>query len=761
MRNDFMPSMDQQRRASGRSPFAMRKWALLALAWCGALLVSAHEGHQPLPTRGVEVDLSKGEVVLAAGSASLLGVASIEPRVARIGEEVIAPVTLTPTWTGAAVATSRLPGTVAAIHVRPGDRVVAGQLLVEIESLELLELRERIRFAEAALDGARRLLEQAEAFGRDGAVTGARLRELESERIRAERRLRVLQAQAMALGVNDEHGDASGGEVLRLPVIAPLSGIVLHADLALGRRIEPTDHLIEILDDSQVDVRVELLERDWHRVVPGAQARLELAALGKSTFPVVLETRGGALDVESRRATLWGSLQGNLADSEIAEPSGRGRIYAGMRGLAHVPVETPQERTLIPIDALASDGAETYVLLEQAKTERGNEYRRVPVVVGRRYGNEVEIRSQELVPGDRIVSTGLHELSGLFLLGSLRVSPAMADSIGLRVESVGSSMIDDVDEFPAVVEIPRDARADVASPIDGVLESVVVRRGEQVRAGQTLAVISSIALQRLQADWLEAAIDRDYWLETWRRQEGAGEAVARRSVIEAETRYREAEATFMGLRQRLLAAGLEDALLNQVLERGEIVPSLPLIAPIDGEVIAFHGRLGQASVAAAPLFGIHEKRRGLVVAMIPEREMSRVHLGQAVRLRFDGWPEGMRSGKVIRISPSISSTNRAGKIWMAFDEAPEEGLPHEMFGRATLVNDSRPASLAIPREAMVQEGLRYFVFVKNAEERFERRAVRIGRHDDLRVAILEGLEPGESIAVSAVSDLQNAYSAVR
>ena len=746
----WLPFGEHQARSS------VRKLLGSSLVLSAVVLVSAHEGHQPLPTRGVEVNLATGEVVLSADSARLLGVATVEPRRTLVSQEVVASVTLVPTWSGAAVATARLSGTVAAIHVRPGERVVAGQPLVDVDSLELLELRERLRSAEAALDGAQRLLAQVEAFGREGAVTGARLRELEADQTRAERRLRVLRAQALALGVDDSA--ASPG---RLPVVAPISGIVVHADLALGQRVEPTDHLVEILDESVVDVRVELLERDWHRVIPGARAKLELGAIDGAETSLLLETRGGALDSDSRRATLWGTMTLASFESEAVVGSTMGRIFPGMRGLARVPIESLQERTLIPAEALASDGAETYVLLEFASTERGAEYRRVPVLAGERFGDEIEIRSSELVPGDRIVSTGLHELSGLFVLGSLRVSPEMAKSMGLRVEAIGPSAIDETDQFPAVVEVPRDARADVASPIDGVLESLAVKRGDRVSAGQVLATISSIALQRMQAEWLEAAIDRDYWLETWQRQEGAGDAVARRSVIEAETRYRESEAKFMGLQQRLLAAGLTPTTLQEVLERGEIVPTLPLMAPIDGEIVAFHGRLGQATVAAAPLLGIHDRSRGLVVAMIPERQMSRTELGQIVRLRFDGWQQAMRTGKVVQISPVISVTNRAGKVWIAFDELLEEGLPHDMLGRATLVFGSNSVAMAVPRDSLVNEGLRYYVFVQVAPDRFERRAVRIGRQDDLRVEILEGVQPGEMIAVTAVPELQNAYAAVR
>ena len=54
--------------------------------------------------------------------------------------------------------------------------------------------------------------------------------------------------------------------------------------------------------------------------------------------------------------------------------------------------------------AVGSDGAQTYVLVEEAGTLAGSEYRRVPVLIGERYGDRVELTGGDVFPGDRVVA---------------------------------------------------------------------------------------------------------------------------------------------------------------------------------------------------------------------------------------------------------------------------------------------------------------------------------------------------------------------
>ena len=69
--------------------------------------------------------------------------------------------------------------------------------------------------------------------------------------------------------------------------------------------------------------------------------------------------------------------------------------------------------------------------------------------------------------------------------------------------------------------------------------------------------------------------------------------------------------------------------------------------------------------------------------------------------------------------------------------------------------------LAVPREAIVHEGTRAYVFAQKADTTFERRFVQLGRSDDTKIEIRQGLVAGEPIAVRGAAALQTGYAALR
>jgi len=92
---------------------------------------------------------------------------------------------------------------------------------------------------------------------------------------------------------------------------------------------------------------------------------------------------------------------------------------------------------------------------------------------------------------------------------------------------------------------------------------------------------------------------------------------------------------------------------------------------------------------------------------------------------------------------------------------PSVPVQHNMLARLTIETGTIPAQLAVPREAIVREGTRSYVFVRKVDDTFERRSVVLGRSDDVAVAILEGLMPNDIVAVSGAMALQTGYAALR
>jgi Cu(I)/Ag(I) efflux system membrane fusion protein len=84
-----------------------------------------------------------------------------------------------------------------------------------------------------------------------------------------------------------------------------------------------------------------------------------------------------------------------------------------------------------------------------------------------------------------------------------------------------------------------------------------------------------------------------------------------------------------------------------------------------------------------------------------------------------------------------------------------------MLARVTLAVKQNEPMLAVPIGAIIREGMRSFVFVEDGTGLLTRRAVKTGRADDRWVEIIDGLKPGEGVAVKGAGNLQTAHASLR
>ena len=84
-----------------------------------------------------------------------------------------------------------------------------------------------------------------------------------------------------------------------------------------------------------------------------------------------------------------------------------------------------------------------------------------------------------------------------------------------------------------------------------------------------------------------------------------------------------------------------------------------------------------------------------------------------------------------------------------------------MLARISIETSATTVGLIAPRESIVHEGIRSYVFIEGGDKSFERRFVETGVKNDRSVEIMRGLSPGEMIAVGGVAELQSGYAALK
>ena len=224
----------------------------------------------------------------------------------------------------------------------------------------------------------------------------------------------------------------------------------------------------------------------------GQAIELVLAAYPSEPFTSKVEVKGLYLDPQTHLGTAWGVLV-NLPDKEP-------RFLPGMHGQAQIVVAAEGKGLTVPTSALVRDGAEHYVLVEQEATAAGSRFVKESVSLAGQEADVAAVAGRSLFPGDKVVTTGSHELATFFVQGVLRLSPQTRKSIGLRIEPVQVERVEDVVEVNGVIDVPPDSRAAASSQLTGNLQKILVERGGSFRAGDVLAEIASLELQNLQLE---------------------------------------------------------------------------------------------------------------------------------------------------------------------------------------------------------------------------------------------------------------------
>ena len=174
---------------------------------------------------------------------------------------------------------------------------------------------------------------------------------------------------------------------------------------------------------------------------------------------------------------------------------------------------------------------------------------------------------------------------------------------------------------------------------------------------------------------------------------------------------------------------------------------LDLKAPISGRVIARHGTVGEAVDRAKELYTISDLANLWAIAEIKEKDIAMVQVGQEATLRVLAFPEEAFTGKVVLLGHEIADTTRTLEVRILLENTSGKLKPG-MFADVEIVTDVLDGVLLIPDDALQTLEDQQVVFVAADGGTFTKRTVRVGREQNGRVEIVDGLRDGERVVTA-------------
>ena len=327
------------------------------------------------------------------------------------------------------VLSSKIMGTVMSLRVREGDRVNAGQALIEIDNREaaaqlqkaqagLRQAEQAVAEADQASNAAQSAKTAAEANKRLAAATLARYQTLldrksvspqefdevkaralvaEAEADRATKMLEVLAAKKKQgqAQMDQAKADIANAQIFSgyARITTPISGIVTAKQTDVGAAATPGAPLLTIEDAAHYRLEAAVEESQIGKIKLKDRARVKIDAIGGEELDGTVAEILPAADPMSRSYTV-------KIDVQSAQP-----LRSGLYGTARF-LRGQRQAITVPANAIFQRGQLTGVFV----VDGANVARLRLIKTGKPYGDRMEVLSG-LNDGERIAVDGIAKLN--------------------------------------------------------------------------------------------------------------------------------------------------------------------------------------------------------------------------------------------------------------------------------------------------------------------------------------------------------------
>jgi RND family efflux transporter MFP subunit len=338
------------------------------------------------------------------------------------------------------------------------------------------------------------------------------------------------------------------------------------------------------------------------------------------------------------------------------------------------------------------------------------------------------------------------------------LTPDAAKAIGLTTVKVELRDLERMVSAHATVEVPWRQRALVTTLVGGRIERVLVSPGQAVEAGDELARLESLELESLQLELLQTAAELGLAERIYQQQESLARegAVASKGVFEARREKQHAAARMTIVREKLHALGLSQIEIAEVLRSGQPVATLAIVSPRSGVVSQAHVRSGQRVEPDQALYEIVDPSHLWILGQVLESDLTGIRKGLKVRARFESLPGEVFEGAIEDTHLALDPVTRMLVVRADYDNASLRLKPG-MFGRMEICTQRVGKAVVCPPAALVREGEAEFAILEDAPGKFLKRTVKIGLRTSEHVEILDGLFPGDRVALVGNQALAAVY----
>lgn len=319
------------------------------------------------------------------------------------------------------------------------------------------------------------------------------------------------------------------------------------------------------------------------------------------------------------------------------------------------------------------------------------------------------------------------------------------------------------------------SRAQVGSEITGTVRERRVREGDQVKAGDVLAVLraddlqarvreAEAALQQLQRavrPQAEAALrEAEVRLEQatrerLRRADLAGRQLIAREMLEqaeeAELLARAATDRARAAAEAVAPGRSEELQLRERLAAARAqLEKTSIRAQVAGVVLTRNVEPGDLVQPGRVLFEIARGGDTEIEVPVDEKNLAVLALGQVAQCVADAWPDRVFPATVNYIAPGVDAARGTVTVRLRVDPVPDF-LRQDMTVSVNVETGRRDSALAVPGDALVDAGAGAAAVLAVRDGRVARLPVKLGLAGAAMTEVTAGLAAGDVVLAGAAT----------
>lgn len=313
---------------------------------------------------------------------------------------------------------------------------------------------------------------------------------------------------------------------------------------------------------------------------------------------------------------------------------------------------------------------------------------------------------------------------------------------GIETGKLEKRLVANVIDCTGYIDVPPTNKATIHAPTEGIIQTINVVTGRQVKENAVLATLVDQGIVQIQEQFLDQKSEVDYWKIEFERKQKLykQDAISKKDFLSTKYEYRQSKYKLESLEKQLVVLGIPE---EELIENG-ISSILNVRAPFHGYISDVFVNIGTYVDEHKPIIEIINYDHVHLELSVYSNDIGKIEIDQLVHFRIAG-SEKSGWGKIQLIGKKVDEIDRSVLVHAHIEDG-NNGLTIGASIMAEILTKADSA-YSLPEEAIIKEGDDSFIYTEQTEG-YLKTSVTTGRNYNGFVEILNHPELNNATIVT-------------